>query len=379
MISVVVNILIVVLILGFLITIHELGHFMAAKLFKVKVEAFAIGLGPKIFGKKIGETEYRLNVFPLGGYVKILGEGDEERDKKEEKDPGNFKNKSKIAQVIILLAGITMNLVFALVIYYGFIISFSYKWALGEDIRDFEPVVGTVEVEKVGKVKYDGLVEESGADKAGLPKNGEIMRVDGKELVYSYEFRDYVSKRPNENVIIDICNTECKDYSVNISKEGKAGIYVASNYIIFLDYSRDKVISGVGHALNLFKLMGEKLGSLFSEAKQTGDYSPIANNISGPIGIYLIVEAFKQYGFLSLLGLTADLSFTLMIMNILPIPALDGGRVMLIILESIFGKYWNRKVEIWAINISFVFLLLLMVAIVFKDIIFFDDIRKLLR
>lgn len=379
MVEILVNIIIVLLIIGFLVTIHELGHFLSAKYFKVKVEAFAIGLGPKIFGKTIGETEYRINMFPLGGYVKILGEGDEVLDSSETKNPRNFKNIGRWKQVVILLAGVTMNLIFAISIYYGFIISSSYKWELGEQARTFKPVVGKISLERKGDVKYSEVAKDGMAQQAQLPNSGTIVSIDGKELKYSYEFREYVTERKGENVLLKVCSTSCSDYNVTVSKEGKVGLYIPSNYRIFLDYTDSKAISGVGHSLNLLKLITERLSTIFSEAKVSGDYTEVANNLSGPIGIYLIVEAFKQYGFLTLLGLTADLSFTLAVMNILPIPALDGGRVLLIALEKIFGKYWNRKIEAYAINISFLLLLLLMVGIMFKDIIFFNDLRELLR
>ncbi|HRI05454.1 MAG TPA: site-2 protease family protein [Candidatus Dojkabacteria bacterium] len=379
MVEVIVNIIIVLLILGFLVAIHELGHFLSAKLFKVKVEAFAIGLGPKFWSKKVGETEYRLNILPLGGYVKILGEGDEELDDKERKDSRNFKNISKWKQIVILLAGVTMNLIFAVGMYYFFIIYSGYKWQLSEDIKGFKPVVGRIVTERLGDVEYTQLTEDGNAKLAGLPDNGVIESVDGNKIHYSNDFREYVTSKNGENVLITVCNPECKDYSVKVSDEGKVGMLIPTNYLVALDYSQDKLIAGFGHSVNLLKLISTRLSDLFSEAQSTGDYSVVTNNISGPIGIYVIVEAFKQYGFLTLLGLTADISFTLAVMNLLPIPALDGGRVLLVVLEKIMGRFWNKKVEMWAINISFMLLLLLMFVIMFKDIIQFDQLRELLR
>lgn len=379
MVEVIVNIIIVLLILGFLVAIHELGHFLSAKFFKVKVEAFAIGLGPKFWSKKVGETEYRLNILPLGGYVKILGEGDEELDDNERKDSRNFKNISKWKQIVILLAGVTMNLIFAVGMYYFFIIYSGYKWQLSEDIKGFEPVVGRIVTERLGDVKYTQLTEDGNAKLAGLPDNGVIKSIDGNEIEYSNEFREYVSSKKGSDVLITVCNSECKEYAVKVSEEGKVGMLIPANYLVALDYSKDKLIAGFGHSINLLKLIYTRLSDLFSEAQSTGDYSVVTNNISGPIGIYVIVEAFKQYGFLTLLGLTADISFTLAVMNLLPIPALDGGRVLLVVLEKMMGRFWNKKVEMWAINLSFMLLLLLMFVIMFKDIVQFDQLRELLR
>lgn len=380
MVDIVINIVIVLVILGFLITIHELGHFLSAKFFKVKVEAFAIGLGPKIWGRKIGDTEYRLNVLPIGGYVKILGEGDEVLDKKKAKDSRNFKNISKWKQIVVLLAGVTMNFIFAVIIYYFFIISSSYKLELGGDIRDFKPILGTISVEKVSEVEYIEVVKDGSSDKAGLPDKGFISSIDGVNLKYSYEFRDYVVQKQGQEVVLNVCvEAGCRDYPVVISSEGRAGLIIPLNYKVYLDYRNDKVLSGFGHSANLLALISDRLSELFSEAKETGDYSNVANNISGPVGIYVVVEAFKKYGFLTLLGLTADLSFSLAIMNLLPIPALDGGRVLLIFLEKLSGRFWSKRLEALAINISFVLLLLLMVGIIFKDIFLFNDLRELFR
>lgn len=380
MLEIIINILIVLLIIGFLVFIHELGHFLTAKFFKVKVDAFAVGLGPKIFSFKRGETEYRLNILPIGGYVKILGEGDEEVDGKSANDPRNFKNIAKWKQIIVLLAGVTMNLLFSVVVYYGLLFISDFKWQVGPDLINLKPVVGEISQERIGEVKYVGLVDDGSAKKSNFPSEGEITKIDGKTYSLSSDVRDYFLQRKGEEITVNVCNgNDCADYTTTLSSEGKIGMLIPDNFSVYIDYTESKLIAGFGHVLNLSVVISEKLGSLFSEAKQSGDYSTVANNVAGPVGIYLIVEVLKEYGFLTILGLTADLSFTLVIMNLLPIPALDGGRVLLIILESIMGRFWSKRAEMWAINISFFLLLLLMVAVMFKDIFFFNDLRELLN
>src|SRR5690606_6664000 len=111
--------------------------------------------------------------------------------------------------------------------------------------------------------------------------------------------------------------------------------------------------------INVLKLTGQVLGNLFSEAKETGDYSELSNTVSGPVGIYFVIDYFKTLGIYVFLGIIADLSLSLAVINLLPIPALDGGRAFILLIESIVRKDLNEKVESAIINISFIFLILL--------------------
>jgi regulator of sigma E protease len=370
---------IVLVILGVLIFIHELGHFLAARISKVRVDEFAIGLGPKILGWVRGETQYRLNLLPLGGYVKILGEGDEVTTKKEANDPRNLKNKSKLVRVFVMLAGIIMNLLLAVVIYYFFIIQAGFRWEVSPDFRNINPWFGQIEVEREGDIEYSGLVEDMNAQKAGLPETGTIRRIDGQEVKYSYELTEYLRNSKGEEVSLSVCDDECKEYDVEVSDSGTVGIYLYQNYRVFLSYVNIKLFSGFAHAANVVGLVGERFGEIIGTARQTGDYSEVVNNVSGPVGVYVIVDYFKSYGFLALLGFLADLSLTLAIMNLLPIPALDGGRVLLVGVEAVIGKPLNKNFEAIVINISFILLVILMIAIIFKDVLYIDQLRLLLK
>jgi len=378
MISVVTNILIVVAILGFLIFIHELGHFLAAKLVNIRVDEFSLGFGPKIFSRKLGEVEFSIRVFPIGGFVNMLGEngGDSERN-----DPRNFQNKSVLARMFVLVAGVAMNLVFALSVYQYFLFTLGYKWVITADLKSYSITGGDIGLEKVGELKYEGIVEGSSASKVGMPENGLISEVDGRKIDYSYEFRDYVSKHSGKKVVLKVCTDEvlCQDFDVTVSKEGKVGIYLSDNYRMYWDYRGVKPFAGMFHALNMITISYEKLGELFNEAKETGDYTKVSSSVSGPIGVYVIVDIFKEYGFSSLLSFTSDLSLTLAVMNLLPIPALDGGRILLVFIEFVRGKPLNRKVEDFIVSTSFVLLLLLMIIVMFKDIFFFDSIRDMFK
>lgn len=379
MLNILLNILIFVLVLGMLIFVHELGHFLAAKISKVKVYEFALGLGPKILSFVRGGVEFRLNILPIGGYVKILGEGDEVVDKKLEKSSENLKNKSKPIQIFVMMAGIMMNVLLASSIYLFFIVSADYKWPVQIETVEFKPVFGEIVVETMGPVRYEGLVEGKGAQKAGLPEEGEILAVNGESLKRSDELVKFLGENEGESVVMKVCSDVCTDYEVEVSDDAKVGIYLPQNYRAYISYEKTGVFSGFAHSANVIQLIGEQLSKMFSSAKQSGDYSQVVNSVSGPVGIYVIIDHFKAYGWETIVGLIADFSLTLAVMNALPIPALDGGRVLLILVELVRGRPLNKKLEATVINISFLLLLLLMLVVIFKDIFTIDQLRLLLK
>ncbi len=370
------SVLIFTLIIGVLVFIHELGHYLVARRVGAKVEEFALGLGPKIWGFKRGETEYKINLFPLGGYVKILGES----DNKDSNDPQNLRNKTPIQKIAVMIAGVTMNFVLAVILYHVIFLNTGYKFYLPESFADFKPVGGVVAIEKLSdKVEYNGLAEGLGAKKAGIPEQGEIKSVNGRNLEYTYELPQILRDYAGKSVDLEICTQACKTYSVVVSEEGKIGITILPNYVHVLTYENNKLISGVSHGVNMVRVMVTGISDIFSQAKQSGDYSKAVNTLSGPVGIYLAVDSVKQYGVISILGLAADLSLVLAFMNLLPIPALDGGRILLTLPELLLRKRLNPKLEVILINGSFILLILLMLAVMVKDIVYFDSLKELFK
>ncbi len=379
MFDVIINISIVLLILGILIFIHELGHFLAARAVNAKVEAFAIGMGPKILSWIRGETEYRINLLPIGGYVKILGEGDEKLGKKEKKDPRSLKNKTILQRMFVMLAGVTMNFILAFVIYQFLIVQSGYKWNLPGEFSDFEPKFGRVVLNKTGELKYDGLIDELGAQKAEIPETGILKSINEQLPTYSFDVSEILLLNRSKVVDLEVCNESCNSYPVEVNEEGRIGILLDQNYELYISYEDNKLLAGVGHAVNILDISVSKLSDVFSSAKASGDYGEVANSVAGPVGIYIIIEYFKSYGFLTLLNFLADFSLTLAVINLLPIPALDGGRVLLLSIEAIIRKPLNEKLEAFVINFSFLILLFLMFGIILKDIIFFEQLRSLFK
>lgn len=382
MLSILVNVLLFILVIGILTFVHELGHFITAKLAKATVDEFALGFGPKLISKKYKGTLYSIRLLPLGGYVKIAGDGDpekEEKKKAQKKDPGNLQNKPRIAQIVVMLAGVTMNLLFAVIVYYIILATSGWQMTLDWQFEDFKPIGATIQKVIAKDVEYLELVKSGNAQIAGIPASGTLKSIAGETPMYSNDVGKILGEHKGEDIQIEVCNESCNTYTVPVSEEGKIGIALSTNYYVILSYENNKVFAGFSHVINTLRLIGTKLGDLFTQAKTTGDYSELSNSVSGPVGIYFLIDYFKNFGFLTFLNVMGDLSLSLAIMNLLPIPALDGGRVGILLIESIIRKDLDERIKAIIINGSFLFLMLLVIFIMIKDILNIQDIKNMFK
>ncbi len=382
MLSILVNVLLFILVIGILTFVHELGHFLAAKIVKATVEEFSLGFGPKLFSKKIKGTIYSVRLLPLGGYVKILGDGDPEVKKGEKikkSDKGSLGKKSRIAQAFVMLAGVTMNLLFAIMAYFIVLAGTGWKMTLDWSFENFKPTGARIVKEVVGDVKYTEVVVDGNASKAGIPATGVIKSINGTAITYSNQLGEELSKYKNQTISMEICNESCSTYSIDVSEKGTIGIAFTSNYYVILSYEDNKATAGFAHLVNTLRLIGIRLGTLMSEAKTTGDYSELSNSVSGPVGIYFLIDYFKNLGFISFVSVMGDLSLSLAVMNILPIPALDGGRVLILAIEGILRKNLNERVKTLIINGSFIFLMILVIFIMIKDVLNVENIKNMFK
>ena len=153
--STITSLLLLFFVISILTFVHELGHFLAAKLVKAKVFDFSIGFGPKLLSKKYRDTTYNVRVLPFGGYVKILGDGDPTSNKEDRKDKGNLKNKSKLAQMFVMLAGVSMNILLAVVLYTVFLANNDWKIGIGNEYENFNPVGANIRKERIGNLPYE--------------------------------------------------------------------------------------------------------------------------------------------------------------------------------------------------------------------------------
>lgn len=381
--SFITNIILLILVIGTLTFIHELGHFIAAKLVKVKVFEFALGFGPKLISKKYKGTVYSIRILPLGGYVKILGDGDpgEEKVTKED-EKRNLSNKPKIQQIFVMLAGITMNIILAVSIYYIVLASSDWKLYLNINTDNFTPIGAEVYRQRIGDVEYIEVKEDGNAFKAGIPSAGKIMLINDQTFTYTDEMGSLLLENKNKVVKVNICSTQdaeeiCRDYNVTVSEEGLLGVVTVANYWNVLSYENFKPYAGFSHLWNNLNLIVSQLGGMFKEAKDTGDYSELSNSVSGPVGMYFVIDYFKSLGLVTFLNILADLSLSLAIVNILPIPALDGGRAFILFLEGVLRKDLNKDIEALIINISFVLLMILIVLVMIKDIVNIDNLKAM--
>ena len=375
MFSVLINIFLFVLIIGFLTFIHELGHFLVAKAIKTKVYEFSLGFGPKLFSREYKGTLYAIRIIPLGGFVKILGDGDPGKEGEEidlKKSKYNLNNKPKGLQIMVMLAGVFMNLLFAIIFYYIVLGMSGWRTNPLYINTDKINVVGA-SVERV--IAYE-VVPDGKASLAGVPEYGIIKEINGEGV----NDREVLTKviGENENVSVLMCYDsmdDCKEFLIDVNEEGKIDIYVAYGYI--LDYSENKVLAGISYLINNLKISASVLSSMIGAAKETGDYTELSNTVSGPVGIFLIIDNFKSKGFVVLLSLVADLSVSLAVVNILPIPALDGGRVFILLIEGVLRKDLNEKIKSIIINISFALLIVLVILIMIKDFLNIDSMKEM--
>lgn len=358
------SILLFLAILSFLIFIHELGHFLVAKKAGMRVDEFALGFPPRIWSKKKGETVYALNAIPFGGYVKIYGEQPGE----QEDDPRSFDKKSIWARAAVLFAGVAMNFLFAFV---ALTIAFSVGFfSISQNLSE---IPGSTVTKR--EVIVTQVQEESPAAEAGLQAGDIVLGLVGPEgeavavssLDELIEYTRVLQDLGAEEVTVRY-SREGRETEVvsGLRPEGPAlGIAIQN-----LDMVKVPVWKAPGVALKesgtILALTGDALQGFFSRLFSRGQ---LDENVSGPIGIYQAVAGAAQIGFAQVLFVTVVLSLNLMLFNLLPFPALDGGRIVFLAIEKIFrGAALQKKIE-HAMNAAGFFLLIgLMAVLTARDI-----------
>jgi regulator of sigma E protease len=349
-----ITLILFLLVLSILVFVHELGHFLFAKLFKVRVDEFALGFPPKVFSFKRGETTYALNALPLGGYVKIHGENPEDADDK--KDQRNFQNISWWKQVLILSAGVIFNILFAWILMSMSLFIGTSKIAL-DGVQDKY-------IEGNRQVLIHQILKDSPADKAGIKAGDYIVSINGSSTTGIKQVQESIKNAPSPFSIIVFKNKattsiqveklENNTIGVGLAETAKVrmGVFSSLYYGAQATYSlTTQVFSGV---VGFF-------GKLF-----TGNGS--WEEVSGPVGIAKVVGTSSQEGFVSLLFITILISISLAAMNILPFPALDGGRIVIAVTEGIIRRKLPTKFVNTLNSIGFILLLVLMLVVTVKDI-----------
>ena len=390
------TILIFIIILLVLVIIHEAGHFFAAKGSGVRVDEFAFGFPPRLFSVKKGETTYAFNLLPIGGYVKIHGENGEDKNNQDGsekiKDKRNFANKHPIIKIFILAAGVIMNLILA----YILITASTYistSFLVDKNSTEYQTLLKENRIHNE-RVVIVGVVKNSPAEMAGLKSGYEIDKIYFNEENPKGEVNSKkslnLSKNENEiiNNISEILNSNNK-YNDSITfvyknrKGDTASTTIAGVYN--LEGVKDKKMIGVsigkianvklkffealklgyGKTIEYTKLTVIGFKDLFVKLFTTGSLS---EGVAGPVGMVKEVGNVRELGFNYLLLFTAVLSISLAVFNILPFPALDGGRILFVLIEWISGRKISEKWQNILNGAGFLLLILLMIFVTVKDV-----------
>jgi len=342
------TLLLFIFILGIIVLVHEFGHFIWAKHFKVHIYEFSIGMGPVIFTHKgKDKIDYNIRAFPIGGFVSMAGEVYED-DKKIKKE-SLMCNKPWYARLIILVAGVVNNFILAIVLLF-FI-------ALIWGSSSTKPTINAV-------------MEGSPAAKAGLKAGDTITKINNTK-VSSQEATQilllYKSKGNTYNIEVKHSNNTKSTYSIKPEQKYDEDLKMKRNVFgIEFKYTTQKgFVNSIKYAFNKFKgvidSMIYTLKGLF-----TGKIS--INALSGPVGIYKVVDEGSKLGIANIIYIIAFLSMNVGLINILPFPAFDGGRVLFLIIEKIKGSPVNSKIENAFHTVGFILLILLMIYITFRDV-----------
>lgn len=362
------------IVLSVLILVHEFGHFLAARRAGIKVEEFGFGYPPRLAAKKIGETVWSINWLPFGGFVRLFGEElAEQRGLKRGKTlKGAFWAKSKKARTTVIVAGVLANFLLAVVL---FSVVYSYSG------------IPT----KTSQVRIIGILSNSPASKGGLKENDVILQVDEERLNDLNHFIKLIDEKKGEQVKL-LVEREEGELALWITPresppegEGPLGVVVSDvemKKYPFWQMPFRGIIEGFkeafGWAVLILRALGKMLVNLIIQRV-------VPKDVAGPVGIFQITGLVAKSGLLAVLQFIGVLSVNLAVINILPFPALDGGRLAFVIYEAVTRRRPKPSVEKWVNAAGMAFLLLLIILVTFNDIRrligtseIFGQIRKIL-
>ncbi len=380
------SLLIFFIIISVLVLIHEFGHFITAKLNGVKVEEFGFGLPPRVFGIKKGDTIYSINLLPFGGFVKLFGEEHHEIEKSiENKKLFNqaFINKNPWQKITIIIAGVIMNFLLAIGIFYFLLIKNNFQSNVIPLFYDYQFKFGTQEK----RVVVLNVNKNSPAYKKNIKTEDIILEYQEnnqwKPILNSNFFIKLINENKNNQIALKLINNQNGEkkiiyiqpiYNQQLNRY-ILGISLTDAVVLKYQTKNDKIFSGIYHSYNLLDYNLKILSKIFSQAIKEKKPETFTQTVSGPIGILAVVsQTVKTSGqklFENLLNLTALLSLSLGFMNVLPFPALDGGRLIFVFYELITGKKNHQIIEKYLNFFGFLFLISLAILISINDILKF--------
>jgi regulator of sigma E protease len=444
----VITILAFVFVLGVLVFVHELGHFLAAKRVGIRVLKFQLGFNPTIVSFRRGDTEYGIGALPLGGYVKMAGENPEDVELDERgkviTHADEFMSKTKWERFQVLIMGPVMNLLLAVVltavVLYQGIEKLSFEdqpvvvGAVAENSAaakagiqpgdrivavadrpvatwdDFDTAIGmrpgrelsidflrkglpqTLKVTPTvaGQNRFEyGVVgvlpdvhphigevsKDSAADRAGLQTNDQVLAVDGQTITFSYQLKEAISKHPEQQIAMIISRRgQTQTIQATPAKqgnEGLLGIRIADDTVKNPPGVRGAITQSVSKNIKMAQLIFQTLGGLF-----TRETSP--KQLMGPIAIAQLSGESAQLGWIALVTLMASISLNLGLLNLMPVPVLDGGHIFIMALEGLARRDFSQAVKEKMLMAGFAVILMLMVTVIYNDLTRISWIERLM-
>lgn len=348
-------------ILAVLILVHEFGHFIAAKGAKARVEEFGIGFPPRVFGAKYGETIYSVNLLPIGGFVKIFGEdGDDQRD------PRSFGSKNLLTRALIVAAGVFMNLFLAAII-----LTIGHAIGLPQIIDEKG---ASAQVKNI-TMRVADISADSPASAADINPGDIIyaMRADSEsigDIKDAEDIQQFTSRHLAESVTLSLKRNGEVIAKTLVPRENppKGEGPIGFSMVKIGQVSYPFYIApwkGIESTALLTWGTLKGFGTIIADFARTGEFQ---GDLAGPVGIAVITGQVQQMGFIFLLQFVALISINLAVLNVLPFPALDGGRLLFLIVEKVKGSPVKQKYEKFAHTIGFSVLIVLMILVTLRDI-----------
>ncbi len=361
------SILLFLIILVVLILVHEFGHFIVAKAAGIRVDEFGIGFPPRLFGRRVGETLYSLNALPLGGFVKIFGEDAEDKAVSGPDRERSFVSKPRLTQAAVLVAGVAGNILLAwLLLSIGFMVGMptAIEDAQGQKLENIRLIT-------------TGVLPGSPAEQAGFKPGDAMLRLEvGNELVAPETAEDvsrFIAAHPKSEVRASVQRSGEEISFVVQPKEGilpgapeTPAIGVALGQIGDLRLLPGSAL--IKGAAETWRLLTATATGIYHFLTQILAGGGALSAVTGPVGIVSLVRDAAGLGFVYLLSFTALISINLAVINLLPFPSLDGGRLLFVIIEALKGSAIRPVVTQTANTIGFALLILLMLAVTYHDI-----------
>lgn len=353
-------IIIGIILFALLVVVHELGHFIAARRRGVEVQEFGIGFPPRLFSRRFGKakTVYSLNLIPLGGFVKLKGEADADTR------PGSFGAARLRSKAAILMAGVGMNVlaVFVIMLYLSFtglpsILPNQFTIKSNEHAKRTEVVVAQVE-------------QNSAAARGDLKVGDRLLALNGVPIASGEALRSLTAEQAGNTVEIRIRHgrqVQARTLTLgNDQQEGYLGVVPVD--VSSVRYTWSAIVVAAGVSLQMIWMTFTAIIGLVAHLLSGGGGGTAAENVTGPVGVFFLLQNVGSFGFNFLLLLIASISASLAVINALPIPALDGGRLAVIVGSRIFKKRLSPHVENTIHGIGFAVLISLVVVISYFDV-----------